>query len=86
MEGWNLKFATHCIYVLLTLAELKHYHFILKQLLYCFLHGIANFRDIMYTLVLVENESYTIRHDTANRSGARPWVKMPMVPCLSEVN
>ena len=43
-------------------------------MLYCFLHGIANYRDIMYTVVLVENESYAIRHDTANRSGARPWV------------
>ena len=39
----------------------------------------------MYTVVLVENESYTIRHDTANGSGARLWVKMSMVPCLSAV-
>ena len=39
-----------------------------------FFYGIANYRDIMYTVVLVENESYTIRHETANRSGARPRV------------
>ena len=28
----------------------------------------------MYTVVLVENESYTIRHETANGSGASPRV------------
>ena len=40
----------------LTLAELSHSHFILKQLLHCFLLGIATYRDTMYFVVLPSRE------------------------------